>query len=223
MDFEPEEQQIVELLTRLKNQQDGAYPKKLLASRRQVFLGQMASIGAGLGIGAKLKTAAKSSKAGSVSHLSSFSVSSLVETLLVVAIVAQAGVIAYTYRDRIVDFVNSLSGITTPTADSIPVTGSSVPEVVVSDTPIVTVTPIETPTTTVTVISSNTTSSDITSNGDIQNTTVVETPQPANNNPGNHFGQTPKPTQEKNNTNPSSDSGGSGGGGGNGNGNGKKP
>src|SRR5512140_2007413 len=93
MEIEPKEQQIVELLSKLKNQ-GGTYPKKLLAARREFFLSQVASVGLGLGIGAGLKTVTKSSKGGSLFHLPlpSLSASSLIETVLVIAIVAQASV-----------------------------------------------------------------------------------------------------------------------------------
>lgn len=210
MDFEPEEQQIIDLLTKLKNQQNGVYPKNLLGSRRKIFLSQMASIGAGLGIGAGLKAATKS-KLGSVLQLSNISASSLVETLLVVAIVAQASVIAYTYRDRIIDFVSSLSAPATPTALIMPATDTITPEATASDTPVVTETGTETatpvtPTGTVTSLSTAP-ASDSTPN----NTAVASTPVPPTGNPGNHFGQTPKPTN---------DTGSGGGGGGTGNGNG---
>lgn len=206
METEPEEQQIVDLLTKLKNR-GGSYPKKLLESRRQVYLSQIASIGAGIGIGAGLKTVTKVSKAGSSVHLPAISATSLIESVLVVAIVVQAGIVAYNYRDNIVDIFKSFSSL--PTDVSIPVTGSSVPDVVPSDTPVATIetpTVTETPSVTVTVEPTDTTeassSSSESGNGNttLQDTTVTETPQPHDDN-GNHFGQTPKPpkpTQEKN-------------------------
>ena len=204
MEIEPEEQQIVDLLTKLKNR-GGKYPKNLLESRRQVYLSQIASVGAGIGIGAGIKAVTKVSKAGSSVHLPAVSATSLIESVLVVAIVVQAGIVAYNYRDNIVDIFKSFSSV--PTDVSIPVTGSSVPDVVTSDTPVATIetpTVTETPSVTVTVETTDTTeaSSSESENGSTtsQDTTITETPQPHDDN-GNHFGQTPrppKPTQEKN-------------------------
>jgi len=208
MDIEPEDQQVVELLNRLKTQ-GGTYPQKMLASRRRAFLSQMASIGAGFGIGTGIHAATRTSKTGSIFHALSVSASSLVETVLVVAIVVQAGFIAFTYRDRIIEILNSLSAPGVPTAVSIPVIGSTLPEVITSGTPVVeeslTLTPTDTPTTTVTVVTATSAG-----NSD-QGTDAVETPQPANDDPGNHYGQTPKPEQTKK-TNESSDVGGDSGG-----------
>lgn len=102
MELNPEDQQIIDLLSKLKAH-GGAYPKDMLKSRREVFLSQMASVGAGLGIGAGLKTVTKTTKTANL--FSTFSASSLIETLLVVVIVAQASIIAYNYRDKIFDLV----------------------------------------------------------------------------------------------------------------------
>lgn len=203
MEFEPEEQQIVELLTKLK-EHGGTYPKKLLASRRQFFLSQMASVGMGLGIGEGLKAAGKASKGGVLSHISGISASSIVETVLVLAIVAQASVIAYVYRDKLIDLINTISSsaLAVPTDITIPVTGSSPTNSIVSDTPTATSTEISTasPSSTATPlppISVNNNGSDATH---VNSTSPAVTPSPTKDNPGNHYGQTPKPekTKEKN-------------------------
>ncbi|MFT3895010.1 MAG: hypothetical protein QM730_25575 [Anaerolineales bacterium] len=229
MEFEPEEQQIVELLTKLKDR-GGGYPKKLLASRRQMFLSQMASVGMGLGIGEGIKAAGKAPKGGALSHISGISASSVVETVLVIAIVAQASVIAYAYRDKLIDLINTMSSsaLAVPTDISIPVLKSSPTEIIASDTPTVTSTetPTASPSSTETTIPAVTpTDNNNGSGSDTTGSTPAPgvTPQPTNGNNGNHYGQTPRPTQEK--TSPQatqSTGGGSNGGNGNGNG-GKKP
>jgi hypothetical protein len=211
MKLEPKEQQIVELLTKLKDQ-GGTYPKKMLASRRQVFLSQMASVGLGLGIGTGIKTIAKSSKGGGLFHLSSLSASSIVETILVIVIVAQGSIITYNYRDKIADYINTLSTSSVPTPVSIPVTVSPQPEVTVSNTPTTTATetPTASPSSTVTIVATDTTVSSGTGSGGntVQNTAVTDTPQPTNDNPGNHYGQTPRPTQQKTDPKPTQGTGG---------------
>jgi hypothetical protein len=187
-EFEPEEQKIIDLLTTLKHT-EGEYPRKLLASRRQVYLRQIASIGAGLGVEAGTKTIAKaaSSKGGALFHFPILPASSIVETILVIAIVAQASIVAYNYRSRIAEFFQSFSSPPT----TVPVTGieSSQSETpTVADTP--TVLPSSSPTITVTVGSTSTSIDN--KDKDIP----TATPKPKDDN-GNHFGQTPKPSRTK--------------------------
>ena len=199
MEFDQEDQKIIELLTKLKNG-DGNYPKKLLASRRHIYLNQIASIGAGVGIGAGLKTATKTSKTGAVSHLPAISASSLIESVLIVAIVIQASIVAYNYRNNIAEFFRSLSSV--PIDVSIPVTEPSLSGVM-TITPTVTGIPTGTPSITATPEPTDTTGVDK-DNSTVQDATVTETPKPKDNN-GNHFGQTPKPpkpTKEKNDPKP---------------------
>jgi hypothetical protein len=208
MEFEPEDQEIVNLLTRLKNR-GGTYPKRLFSSRRQVFLRQMASIGLGLGIGAGIKTVAKSSRGGSLFHLPSISATSVLETILLLAIATQAGIIVYSYRDKIADYVNSLSVQSAPTAILIPVTGSSSTNVVNSSTPTptmtVTASVTPSPSNTATNLPSSTSVDEEGSSTTSSDTVPGVTPQPTNNNDnngnngdnGNHYGQTPGPPQPK--------------------------
>lgn len=205
MEFEPEEKEIVELLKKIKDR-GGKYPRKMLASRRQAYLSQVASIGAGLGLGTGAKAVAKTTRGGSATaQLPAISTSTLVEALLVTAIVVQAGIVAYNYRDRLADFFRTFSS--TPTIVEIvpsPRTESSAPEGVPSlpATP----TSTDTPTTTVT-----TTGSPTVETGDedpsAQTVDATATPQPKDDN-GNHFGQTPRPTdQPKNDPKPTKKNG----------------
>lgn len=204
MDFDPEEQEIIDLLTKLRNQ-GGTYPKKLLTNRRQVFLGQMASVGMGLGVGERIKPPASPPKTGMFPHLSGLSASSLIETILILAIVVQASVVAYAYRDKLVDIINTLSASSPsiPTDDYIPVTGASPTETAAFDTPTSTIseTPTASPSSTMTPLPP--TSMDNHSiNPNNNDTSPGVTPRPTNGNNGNHYGQTPKPERTKENNAP---------------------
>jgi hypothetical protein len=200
MEFEPQEQVIFDLLAKLKNANEG-YPEKLMASRRQIYLSQIANIGLGIGLGEGIKHVTKTPKSGLASlHIPTFTASSLFETILLVAIVVEAGIAAYNYKDRIVEFFASISS--TPTVENvapIPVTGSSSPEIGVSETITVTATtPTVTPTTPSTVeqpVNGNTGNEHI----------ATSTPNPTNDSNGNHYGQTPKPAQTKDKDNGSSE------------------
>lgn len=204
MEFEPEDQQIIELLTKIRNKGE-TYPRKLLANRRQVFLQQMANVGMGLGIGEGIKTVAKAPKSSSFIHLPAFSMSSLMEILLVFAILTQAMIIAYSYRDRIANIFHWGSPPIALTDVLIPVTGSSIPgTITVSETPIVLATDTPTPSPSTTVTSTMTIEpplSVINENGAAGNPSVTQAP-PTNDNNGNHFGQTPKPERTKENASP---------------------
>jgi len=198
MEFGPEEKKIVDLLAKLKKN-EGNYPGNLLESRRQAYLSQIASIGAGVGIGAGIKTVTKTPKAGVTGHLSTISAGTLVEAVLVVAIVVQASFVVYNYRDRIAGFFRSLAA-GSPVEEGVPAlqTVPAAPGIVVSDTLAVTGSSTDIPSVTVTVeppLSESGSGS--------QGAAVTETPQPGN--PGHHYGQTPglpKSTKENNNSNP---------------------
>ena len=201
MEFEPEEKDIVELLEKLKNR-GGTYPRKMLASRRHSYLSQVASIGAGLGFAAVgVKAAAKTAKSGTTSaHLPlmpTLSASTLVEAILVTAIVVQVGIVAYNYRDRLANFFTGISA--TPTIVEFMPTSqieSSAPEIVpaLSATPMLTPSPTGTLSITVTVA---TTEPPIGETGEeglsIVDVTATATPKDDN---GNHYGQTPNPTSK---------------------------
>ena len=190
MEIEPEEKKIVELLTKLKDR-GGNYPKNLLESRRQMYLGQIASIGAGAGIGAGIQTVAKGTKAGAPAHVPGISASSLIESILVVAIVVQAGIVAYNYRDVIARLFNP--NASTPTVVS---TGPSMPDTGPVWIPTMTaVSPTDTQPVTATVTPGGTLSNPGTGGGNItiqQGTAVAKTPTPKGDS-GKHLGQTPKP------------------------------
>jgi hypothetical protein len=99
MEFDPEDQEIIRLLTKLGDA-EGAYPKQMLEARRQSFLTQMGQIGLGIGADQGIQNAPKDVKPPSAPP----AVSALLETALVVAILAEAGTVAYFYRDQLADF-----------------------------------------------------------------------------------------------------------------------
>ena len=204
MEFEPEDQQIIELISKIRNK-GGTYPRKLLANRRQVFLQQMANVGMGLGIGEGIKTVAKAPKSSGFIHLPALSMSSLMEIILVFAILTQATIIAYSYRNQIANIFHLGSPPIAVTNVLIPVTGSSTSApVVVSDTPTVqaTQTPTPSPSMTISVTTTNEPPlSVINESGAAGNPSVTKAP-PTQDNNGNHYGQTPKPERTKENATP---------------------
>ena len=89
MGFDTQDKEIVRLLTKLKDA-DGKYPPDLLAARRQGYLKQMGQIGLGIGAGIKIKNALNSAKAPALASATS----RVLESALVVAIVAETGAVA---------------------------------------------------------------------------------------------------------------------------------
>lgn len=108
MEFEPEDQDVVSLLTRLKNAED-QYPEQMFAARRQTYLRQMANIGMGLsansGISNPAADAATNLNPPPISPLTS----TLLETALVFAIIVETTAVAYFYRDRLADFFQTIA------------------------------------------------------------------------------------------------------------------
>jgi len=190
MELDPQEQIIFDLLAKLKNA-DGSYPKKLMASRRHIYLDQIANIGLGLGIGAGLQNVAKASKSGaSRPPVSAIPASSLFETILVAAIIMEAGIAAYTYRDKFAELFTSFSSA--PNVEEVaPQTAieSPLPEIIMSESLSATETPTVTSSITLTTPS---TGEQPAGNGTSGENIATATPSPNDNN-GNHFGQTPRP------------------------------
>lgn len=196
MEFEPQEQAIVDLLAKLKNA-NGEYPSNLMTPRREMYLKQIANAGLGLGLGVGIKNATKTTKSATGTgglHLPALTGTSLFEAILVVAIVVEAGVAAYNYRDRIVEFFASLSS--TPGVEEVippSFVESPQPEVVASES----LTPVETPTAPTTLTTSTTGQpADGGTNG---NNSASATPDPNDGN-GNHYGQTKVPRATKANS-----------------------
>ena len=99
METNPQDKQVIDLLSKLKNS-SAAYPSDILASRRQNYLKQIANVGLGIGVGAGLKS-------GSGAGTAATATSKVLETALIVAIALEAGTVAYLYREKIADAVRS--------------------------------------------------------------------------------------------------------------------
>lgn len=191
MEFNAKGNEIIQLLTSLKDA-NGEYPPEMLASRRQGYLKQVAEISAGVGLALALKNTVKTANGAGGAPLAS----TLLEALIVVAIVAEASTVAYFYRDKVADFFRSFSN--TPRVEEVSgpllietpfptfeLTVTPVPTQVATETG----TPIATPSFGVAV--------EATQKGDNQGTgQSLSTPASTDNN-GNQFGLTPKPERTK--------------------------
>jgi hypothetical protein len=190
MGFDTQDKEIVRLLTKLK-EADGKYPPDLLTARRQKYLRQMGEVGLGIGAGLKIKNALNNAKVPTLS----VATSKVLESALVVAIVAETGTVAYFYRDKLAELFQTIkkevaqevTPLPAHTDNEIqgvgpsPAMTSTLPSVTVSVSPTgieLTGTPIP---------------------GVVEDNNTVDansTPSPNGNN-GNHYGQTPKPERTK--------------------------
>lgn len=197
MEFEPQDQRVVELLTKLKDANE-SYPSDMLAARREAFLNNMAGAGLSLGTGSALN---RSLKGGSGSGAGPLTVGRLLEAALLVAIVAEAGALAYFYRDKVADVFRSISSPSqVQEIASPPVATFAFPELEISEIPGSAI-----PTGTASEMATSTqvpgVADDVTSNNNVAATLTNSTPDPNGNN-GNHYGQTPKPERTKDNSAP---------------------
>jgi len=201
---------VLELLTTLKNSENN-YPQDLIAARRDTFAKQAAATivlmkaganganAAGASTTASTTTSAASATTTSVGG----SLGGILETVLTIAIVAELGVAAYLYRDKIADFISSTFGskveqVSTPTDNSAaglisPGNGNPTVTPFPTETPTVTVTETPTLTETITITPATENYNGITGSGNPQSNS---TPTPNVDN-GNHYGNTPKPERTK--------------------------
>jgi len=213
------EKDILNLLSNLKNM-GGSYPSDMIQSRRDVYIKQAAAMavlsktsGNGNGGGTSAGGGSGMTASGGASAgIGTLSLGTFLETALVVAIAVEAGVAAYIYRDKIADFINSNTSpkvevVVNPTDDYssvpavIPVTGEVTAIETPTDTPTVSVTETSTPP--IPIIEAAPQNGNNTSSSDIQE--AGSTPAPTDN-PGNHFGNTPKPERTKDTSNNSNNS-----------------
>jgi hypothetical protein len=192
MGFDAQDKEIVRLLTKLKDT-DGKYPPDLLAARRKGFLTQMGQIGLGIGVGAGIKNAISSAKAPVLSSATS----TILESALVVAIVAETGTVAYFYRDKLADIFKTINN----EAGSHEITPRPV---VATELGIQGVTPSRAvtamlPSVTLSVSPTGTelTSTPVPGVAEDNNTISADSTQAPNGNNGHHYGQTPKPQRTK--------------------------
>lgn len=199
------DQDVLNLLTNLKGA-ESSYPSEMIESRRDMFMKQAAAMtvlaGAG-GNGSSAAGNAQTSASGTATSTAggSVTVNGLLEIALVVAIVVEAGVATFIYRDKITDFINStLSQKDEQTANP-PEDSSSGVSAVIEETATATAEETGTVTVTVTSVATPTPPSlyvpaggNGSSNSDAQ---ATATPDPKSN-PGLHLGQTKQPTEDPN-------------------------
>jgi hypothetical protein len=147
MEYDPKDNEVIHLLKKLKDS-NGAYPPEMLALRRAGYLKQVAEISAGAGLAMGLKNMAKGGK-GAAGFSST--AGTIVEALLVVALVAEAGAVTYFYRDKVAEYVNLIAR--SPKVEEVaspPVVPSPILEMQVTPSPIDTITATLTKTETLT-------------------------------------------------------------------------
>ena len=204
MGFDAQDKEIVRLLTKLK-ETDGKYPADLFAARRQGYLKHMGEVSMGLSAGLKIKSALTSTKTPALSSVSS----SVLESALLVAIVAETGTVAYFYRDQLAGFVKKVTGqahvqqvTPSPALVQQEIQGVTPSRAVPSTLPSVSVSvgptePEATSTPIPEVVKDDNPNNTPTS---IEDTVSAQsTPDPDGNN-GHHYGQTPKPQRTKDTT-----------------------
>ena len=194
MEIDSKDNDVVKLLKRLK-ESNGAYPQELLTLRRQGYLRQVAEIGGGAGLAWGLRNTVKSAKGSALPPTAG----TLLETLLIVAIVVEASTVAYFYRDQLADFFQSLSK--SPKVEEVsnpPVITSPFPEFELTISPLVTETetPVGTPSLDLAAQATNQENTGQGTNQGSGSGQAVSTPD-RNGNNGNHYGLTPKPVRTK--------------------------
>ena len=201
MEFEEQDIDVIRLLGGLK-EADGHYPVELMASRRQIFTRQVAVFGIGaVGAALALNAAAKGAGGFSVPPIAAI----ILETVLIVVIAAEVGIVTFLNRKEILDLFQIIASppgveqiITdTPSNPEVPLVEPTLidpPEIVTETrTSISTSTAIGTPSP-VTVHLTDTAGDVVETDDQFQENS---TPAPHVNN-GNHFGQTPKPERTRN-------------------------
>lgn len=194
MEFDPHDQDIIGLLTKLKDI-PGEYPENLLMARRQVFLKRIVELHGGTGGG---------NSAGHLkSTIASPTTGTLLETALIAAIVVETSAMAYFYRDKVTDFLQTFK-INSRTVEEVtppPAVPTSWEIQQVSPSPAIaaTATPATlADVTTVTMTPTGTSIPEMAGNNWTTTPRVSSTPDPKGNN-GHHYGQTPKPVRTKEN------------------------
>jgi hypothetical protein len=218
MDVDPEDQEIIRLLTKIK-EAEAEYPEHLLVERRRSYLKRMGEVSLGIPAETGIKDAPKDVKPTNISPATT----TLVETALVIAIIAEAGTVAYFYRDRLTDFFRRVVAeprVQEVTPSPVVTTSFEIQAIVPSPALTVTVpsatiwsppsptgvavTPTGTPAPDVIpgVVDNNGISTAATGEVNVLNATPGPNDSSVNNgNNGNHYGQTPRPERTKENGN----------------------
>ncbi len=226
MEYEDQDIEVIRMLSKLR-EAESTYPVDMMASRRQSYMKQIAALGIGTGAALAIKEGAKAAGGSSVPPIAG----TIVEAALIVAIVAEAGFVAFVNREKVLDFFrrtsvqSTVEQVTALPDDSLPLLD---PSEVVETALLVTAEPtlqptlatvIETPSPGMMIV----TEADSRTGTDASGVQVDSTPVPNDDN-GNHYGQTPIPERTKenggggsNSTNNNGSSGGNGNSGNNGN------
>src|SRR5215211_675780 len=134
MEFEPSNDEVVKLLMKLKSG-NGAYPPELLAARKARYLQQVVQVGIAAGTGMGIKEILKGGKGPGIPP----TVGTLLEAILVVAIVAEAGSLGYFYKDKLAELLNiSLGEPKVEQSSNPPAVTSPMPQLQSTPSPIVT-------------------------------------------------------------------------------------
>jgi len=187
MGLDPDEQEIVRLLTKLKDA-GGAYPRDMLAERRRAYLSSMAGLGLAKGPEMRSNNGIKNSRRPGLPRGSG----ALLEMALIAVILAETSAVVYAYRHELVDFLQTnitdsrVEQAAPPEAmpTSLEIQGVSPSPAVISSTALPTATGTPIP--------------GIADETAPDTSLLSATPGPNGNN-GNHYGQTPKPERTKEN------------------------
>jgi len=196
MGIDPKDNDVFELLKKLK-ETNGAYPPELLTVRRQGYLKRVAEVSGGVGLAVALKNTVQTSKGAALPPAAG----TLLETLLVVAIVAEVGAAAYFYRAKLAELFQNISRlpkveeISNPPVVLSPILGLELTlSPVATETVTESVTPISTPS-----LLAEQQPTDKSGGGSEGGSQAVSTPNAGETggNNGNQYGLTPKPERTK--------------------------
>ena len=182
---------VLNLLNGLKNAESN-YPLDMISARRDTYMQQAANIIATKQAGGGNASSSTSDSVVAGGGIAS-SAGTLLEIAITIAIVAEAGVTSYLYRNQISKWINT---VFSPRVErSINPTDNSISPLLIN-TPIEsTETATETPVVTITVTTSGT--PEPITVPDSNKEQVNATPAAPQDNPGNHYGNTPKPERTK--------------------------
>jgi len=213
MEFDPEDQDIIQLLAKLR-EIEAKYPEELLAARRQSYLHRMGEVGLGLGAERGMEEIAKDIKTPNVAPAAG----TLVETVLVDAIIVEALTLTYLYRDKLAGLVRTITA-KAGVQEVTPAPAVTTALEIKTATPALTATmpsaatltmPVEIPATGTIAPLPSVAQQDNNNTAGVDLLNATPAPNDLNGNHtnnGNHYGQTPKPerTKEKGNNPPPKD------------------
>src|SRR5215207_1792178 len=190
MALDTQDQEVIKLLKQLKNT-GGEYPQDLLEARRQRYLVRMAQIELGMGANMGIKNASRDQKVPDPSTATS----TILETILIVALIAEASAVGYFYRDKVTDFLQKITSAPSVEEVTPPPVSTTMEVQGITPSPVLTSTSISP---TLAESATGTPDAAFVEENNSAATQANSTPDPNGNN-GNHYGQTPKPERTKEN------------------------